>query len=94
MTFDELQHVTRKKLKLSKSALPEAVLEGLWLRLDADDSDAIDTSEFARFLRGDIAEMLAAGRERRKPPPGIAGRRLQLRSPSKKVERPPFDLDE
>ena len=101
VTYDEFEYVTRKKMGLKKSDLAAQRLMALWCVLDANDSDAIDTEEFAKFLKGvEKPELLRAlldeGRQRAKPPPGVAGRPLQMqRSP-----RPPrepkrvFDWDE
>lgn len=97
ITFDELEDVTRKKLRVRRAELTDQSLKALWCVLDADDSNAIEQEEFKLFLTGQAAELLEQGRERAKPPTDLAHTRLQKRraamTPRSPYTRPAFDLD-
>jgi len=97
VTYDELEHATRTKLRLDKAELPEDALKALWCVLDADDSDAVQADEFKLFITGQCATLLEEGRSRAKPPPGFVGvtrSHTARKSPSPKPARPVFDYDE
>jgi hypothetical protein len=50
VTFDELAHATRQKLKMQHKELSSDGLKALWCALDADDSEQCQADEFRRFL--------------------------------------------
>ena len=94
VTFDELAFMTRKRLELKKTELKEDQLKALWCVLDADNTNAIEVDEFARFLKGQVESLLEEGRRRAVPPPGVVGRplppALRMMKPKERV----FDFDE
>ena len=51
ITFAELEHAVRSHLKVTRSALSDAQLQGLWIFLDEDRNGSIDAGEFGRFMR-------------------------------------------
>ena len=63
VTFDELKHVVRSKLKMTAEELPGKRLRALWCALDADDSSSIAIDEMAAFITGNariLRKLLAA----------------------------------
>merc|ERR1719326_2364475 len=46
ITFDELEHVTRVKLKKGPSVISDAEVKALWCHLDVDNSNSIMPDEF------------------------------------------------
>lgn len=61
LTYDELETVTRKKMKISKKDLSDTGLKALWCVLDIDNSDNIDGTEFSRFMQIEGAGSLQKG---------------------------------
>ena len=51
ITYDELVHVVRKKLKVSQKQLTGNELKSLWCALDVDDSNRVDRDEFFAFFK-------------------------------------------
>jgi len=97
ITYDELAFVTRKRLDLKKKDLPDEHLKALWCVLDADDTNAIEVDEFARFLKGQVESLLEEGRMRKKPPPEVLERQLPPHLRPMRIKRPEerrFDFDE
>ena len=51
ISFSELEHLVRGKLRVSEKLVPLDQLLGLWKVIDADASGFIDAGELSRFLR-------------------------------------------
>ena len=51
VTYDEVVHVMRRKLKRGPSAVPDTTLKGLWCALDKDDSNQVLADEFRAFIK-------------------------------------------
>ena len=51
VTFDEMQTVTRRSLKITKAELSDDAIKALWCKLDIDDSNQIMMDEMGAFLR-------------------------------------------
>jgi len=51
LTYDELRIVIRRSFKLPNSQFSEDKIKQLWCALDQDNSDAITTIEFGRFMK-------------------------------------------
>ena len=56
ITYDELRHSVRTRLKVGKSTLTEAALKAVWCALDVDDSNSITAPELGSFLKRTIAK--------------------------------------
>ena len=55
ITFDELKSGVRERLKLTTKELPSIDLKALWVVLDTDVSGYIESSEFQKFMKRDVA---------------------------------------
>lgn len=51
VTYDELLHTIRRKLKQPPSVLSDVSIQALWCALDCNDSNAVEPQEMAKFLR-------------------------------------------
>jgi Ca2+-binding EF-hand superfamily protein len=57
LTFDELDLVARRKMKITKKEMSDDMLKALWCSMDEDNNNNIDVTEFVRLpcLRRAIA---------------------------------------
>jgi hypothetical protein len=53
ITFDELQHIIRVRLRVKPSVVTDSSLKSLWVLLDSDDNNRITPDEMKRFLNRD-----------------------------------------
>ena len=56
ITYDELQHSVRSRLKVSKATLADDALRAVWCALDVDDSNSITAPELGAFLKRTIGK--------------------------------------
>ena len=61
ITYDELEDVTRRRLKQGPSSLSDDRLKALWCALDVDDSNSIMPEEMGKFLKRGRVEHKSKG---------------------------------
>ena len=72
ITFDELRHATRSRLKVTPSMLSEEAIKAMWCALDVDNSNAISAAEFGAFLKRVVNERMGSD------PKGLGGRQATM----------------
>ena len=73
ITYREFLGMARQELKLLKKDAPDVKLQGVWNRLDSDDSGFITAKEFGPFMKKGMADNGPTWKERLKEQNAAAG---------------------